>query len=165
MLIEKFNFIFTRIKMEIGFGLNQIAVSYTGVQRRDFNHKNSNPCKIGWIKNALAKHSRKRCLVQKNSGLGLDYAASYGCLDRHDGVKTIDDFLLRFKNFLDLFFIPFFVRLDSLHQYALTIAMPFGAVAVDAQYFGDVILIDFERENDPHLAEGLQQNEHDKASG
>lgn len=78
---------------------------------------------------------------------------------------VIDYFFLFFQFLRQLFSTLIFVGLDAFVQKTFTATHHFGFIPVDTKYLCDVFLVEFERHDDPHLAERLQQNEQHEEYG
>lgn len=79
--------------------------------------------------------------------------------------EAIDYFFLFFQFLRQLFSALIFVGFDAFVQKTFTATQHFGFIPVDTKYLCDVFLVEFERHDDPHLAERLQQNEQHEEYG
>lgn len=79
--------------------------------------------------------------------------------------EAINYFFLFFQFLRQLFSTLVFIGFDAFVQKTFATTHHFGFIPVDTKYLCDVVLVEFERHNDPHLAERLQQNEQREGYG
>jgi len=124
-----------------------------------FSLNQRNRYKLGRSVNILHKGRRERRLMGKGRFLLVICPVSGSLNQPTEIIEAIQYLLLLFQFLGYLFLLCFFFCFYSLHQNALSVAMLFGLVTVDAKDFGDVVLVDFEGKDYPYLAERLEQDE------
>ncbi|HMQ45970.1 MAG TPA: hypothetical protein PKA00_00880 [Saprospiraceae bacterium] len=124
---------------------------------KSLNPKYLNRYKLGRSENTLHKDRCEGRLVSK----GLFRLVCTIFRSFNQPIKTtqaIQNLFLLFQFLGHLFLFLLFLCFYSLHQNTLSVTIHFWFVSVDAKDFGNVILVDFEGKDYPHLAKRLQQD-------